>query len=295
MRTLWVLVVAVLVVPLGTCASTPRSCRTLPPLPRVAACAVPEGGWGQNGNGAATDSYAVTLAGRITGAGDGVPPDHCFDSGAVVGATPRLADAHTMWWFRAADSSGRSWTIGAQAPQLQRPVAPGQLVQAEYQWSARGFSPTLGRLEVRDGAGALLFWIGQGGDIPDLALPIEVAQLRRGAPRCQERERCGAWSGHDLVVSTGAAEATLRYGRESVLGDLRLVHAGYDLASTFTGCTDWYVASIVVAAVPAFPSASPPLPRGATPRRDTSPTAISAPRGSAASPNPQPGARGPAT
>jgi hypothetical protein len=255
MRTLWVLVVALLVVPLGTCASTPRSCRTLPALPRVAACAVPEGGWGQTGNGAASDGYAVTLAGRVTATGDGVPPDGCFDSGAVVGAVPRPTDTAAMWWFRVADSSGKSWTVGALVPQLPRPVAPGQLVSADYQWSARGFSPTLGRLEVRDGAGALLFWVGQGGDIPDLALPVEVGQLRRGPAQCQERERCGAWSGHDLLVSTGAAEATLRYGRESVLGDVRLVHAGYDLASTYTGCADWYVASIVVAAVPALPSA----------------------------------------
>ena len=82
-----------------------------------------------------------------------------------------------------------------------------------------------------------------------------MGQLRRGAAQCQERERCGAWSGHDLVVSTGPADTTLRYGRESVLGDLRLVHGGYDLSSSFTGCADWYVASIVVAAVPAFPSA----------------------------------------
>jgi len=115
----------------------------------------------------------------------------------------------------------------------------------------------LDTLEVRDGGGALLFWLGQGGDIPDLALPVEVATLRRGDPRCQERERCGAWRGHDLVVSTGAAEATVGYGRESVLGDLRLVHGGYDLASSYTGCSDWYVASILVAAVPAFPVARP--------------------------------------
>ena len=263
MRTRWVLVVALLVVPLGTCASPPRSCHALPPLPRVAACAVPEGGWARAGDGGAADGYGVTLAGRVTAAGDGAPPDGCFDA-AVVGVTPRPTDTSIMWWFRAADPSGRSWTVGVQASQQQRPVTVGQLVQAEYQWSARGFSPTLGRLEVRDGSGALLFWIGQGGDIPDLALPVELAQLRRGAPRCQERERCGAWVGHDLVASTGAAEATLRYGRESVLGDLRLVHAGYDLASTYTGCADWYVASIVVAAVPAFPSArlAPPAARG---------------------------------
>jgi hypothetical protein len=256
MRPLWVLVVVALVVPLGTCAATPRSCRTLPPPPRVAACAVPEGGWSESGSTAA-DGYAVTLQGRVSTAGDGAPPDGCFDSGAVVGAAPRPTDAASMWWFRAADTSGRSWTVGALVPQLQRPVVPGQLVSAEYQWSARGFSPTLGRLEVRDGGGALLFWLGQGGDIPDLALPVEVATLRRGDPRCQERERCGAWRGHDLVVSTGAAEATVGYGRESVLGDLRLVHGGYDLASSYTGCSDWYVASILVAAVPAFPVARP--------------------------------------
>jgi hypothetical protein len=258
MRTLWVLVVVALVVPLGTCASTPRSCKTLPPLPRVAACAVPEGGWSESGG--AADGYAVTLAGRVASAGDGAPPDGCFDSGAVVGAAPRRTDAPSMWWFRAADTSGKSWTVGALVPQLQRPVVPGQLVSAEYQWSARGFSPTLGRLEVRDGAGALLFWLGQGGDIPDLALPVEVATLRRGDARCQERERCGAWRGHDLVISTGAAEATVSYGRESVLGDLRLVHGGYDLASSYTGCSDWYVASILVAAVPAFPVARPAQP-----------------------------------
>ncbi len=255
MRTLWVLVVAALVVPLGTCASTPRSCRALPPLPRLAACAVPEGGWGQGANGPVADGYAVTLAGRVTAAGEGAPPDGCFESGAVVGGMPRPTDASIMWWFRAADTSGKSWTVGVMASQLQRPVTVGQLVQAEYQWSARGFSPTLGRLEVRDGGGALLFWIGQGGDIPDLTLPVEVAQLRRGAAQCQERERCGAWRGHDLVASTGAVEKTLRYGRESVVGDLRLVHGGYDLASSFTGCADWYVASIVLAAVPALPSA----------------------------------------
>jgi hypothetical protein len=264
MRTLWVLVVAVLVVPLGTCSSAPRSCKTLPPLPRVAACAVPEGGWGQGGNGVASDGYAVTLAGRVASAGDGAPPDGCFESGAVVGTPPRPTDAPSMWWFRAADTSGRSWTVGALVPQLQRPVAPGQPVGAEYQWSARGFSPTLGRLELRDGSGALLFWLGQGGDIPDLVLPVEVATLRRGSAQCLERERCGAWRGHDLVISTGGAEATLRYGRESVLGDLRLVHGGYDLASAYTGCTDWYVASIVAAAVPAFPLARPAYaaPRG---------------------------------
>ena len=38
---------------------------------------------------------------------------------------------------------------------------------------------------------------------------------------------------------------------------IRLVHGGYDLATTFTGCAEWYVASIVVAAVPAFPVARP--------------------------------------
>ncbi|MBI5479186.1 MAG: hypothetical protein HY906_10035 [Deltaproteobacteria bacterium] len=279
MRTLWVLVVAGLVVPLGTCSSTPRSCKTLPPLPRVAACAVPEGGWSQGGHGSAADGYSVMLAGRIASAVDGAPPDGCFDSGAVVGTTPRPTDAPFMWWFRAADTSGKSWTVGALVPQLQRPVAPGQLVSAEYQWSARGFSPTLGRLEVRDGTGSLLLWLGQGGDIPDLALPVEVATLRRGDARCQERERCGAWRGHDLVISTGAAQATLRYGRESVLGDLRLVHGGYDLASSYTGCSDWYVASILVAAVPAFPVArpAPTAPRDATSPGVTRPRAACGP------------------
>jgi hypothetical protein len=265
MRVVWVLVVAGLAMLLGTCSSPPRSCRTLPPPARVAACAVPEGGWGQGSNRTADDGYAVALTGRVTSAGDGAPPDGCFDSGAVVGTMPRPTDVPFMWWFRAADTSGRAWTVGALAPQLSRPVAPGQLVSAEYQWSARGFSPTLGRLEVRDGNGSLLFWLGQGGDIPDLILPVEVATLRRGDAQCLEREQCGSWRGHDLVISTGTAEATLRYGRESVLGELRLVHGGYDLASSYTGCTDWYVASILVAAVPAFPTALRDSPTAASP------------------------------
>ena len=290
MRFVWVVVVAVLVVPLGTCSSTPRGCKTLPPLPRVAACTVPEGGWSHNGNGVAGDGYAVTLAGRVASAGDGAPPDGCFDSGATVGTTPRATDATFMWWFRAADTSGRAWTVGALVPHLQRPVAPGQLVSVDYQWSARGFSPALGRLEVRDGTGGLLFWIGQGGDIPDLTLPQEVATLRRGQAWCLERERCGAWRGHDLLISTGSAQATLRYGRESVIGELRLVHGGYDLASTYTGCSDWYVANIVVAAVPAFPIVTQPALPGAVPVRGGTPTAASP---TAASP--PAAARGPAT
>jgi len=288
MRLVWVVLLAALAVPLGTCSTVPGSCRTMTPPPRLAACLVPEGGWSAVGARGPGDAYSVSLAARVATAGDGLPPDGCFDAGAVVGALPHAADAVSMWWFRAADAWGQSWTVGALVPALPRPVLPGQQVSTQYQWSSGGFSPTRGALELRDGGGALLLWIGQGGDIPDLALPAELAALGRGKPRCQERESCGTWRGHDLTVSTGAARATVRYGQEAVVGGLRLVHGGYELASAYRDCADWYVASIIVAAMPAEPTpartpASRPAPTawlaGPRARPSTAPRCALAPPG----------------
>jgi hypothetical protein len=242
---------------LAGCGAPPR-CQGPAQLPRVAACAVPEGG------GVTGDSLGVTLSGRITQAGDGPVPDRCF-AGRGLGNLADASEAAGAWWFRAPDADGRVWTIGVVVPG-PRPVAAGQYVAVEYRASSGRYAPTVGWLEVRDATGTLVTWVGQGGDLPDLTLPGELA-VTRGRPSCAARAACGGWRGYDLQIVAGRTEAPLPYAREVTVDGLRVVHGGYELATSFSGCADWYVANVVLAVTGAGATAArqpPPRPRAST-------------------------------
>lgn len=200
------------------------SCKDLPEVPVVTGCmsAIPGG----------------DLTGTITALGEGPFPDGC-DYG--LGEDPG-----TGWWITVADESGQEGTIGLAIPDLASPFVAGDAAHLLAAYEMADFGPTIATVEVRDGLDALVGWVGIGGRVSDLSVPLGMV-LSQGPEVCTLTEDCGSWAAYDLILEADGHRQTVSYGQQATVGNWTAYHAGNRQQINATGCPDWYVSTLATA------------------------------------------------
>jgi hypothetical protein len=168
-------------------------------------------------------------------------------SGECLGA-PHSADS---FFVEMADAAGTTWHVELSLPGFANPFAAGQTLALDAHYQAPEFGPTIASATLRDASGALVVYVGEGGDIGDLVLPSGIA-LARGDSLCTEDDGCGLWSAYDLLVSAGGTQKTLHYGTSETVGSWLVTHGGYEhsIGGGSHGCMDWFKAHLAVGVVP---------------------------------------------
>lgn len=189
------------------------------------------------------------LVGPVLDAGVGEPPDDCFRSLRI--GSPVEVDAAEAWWLQAADETGMPWTVGVWLPGGPTGPGVGDDVTVAHAFGAVGFGPRIGQLELRDGDGALILWIGAGGDLPDIVQPPE-ATVAQGEIAGEDGGECGAWTNYELLATVGGETAEIGYGEVVVVDGIEVRHGGFtQQRSSSSKCLDWSVSQVAVAFSPA--------------------------------------------
>jgi hypothetical protein len=194
------------------------------------------------------DMGDIALSGPVLDAGTGEPPDHCFDQAQIEPWGTEIA-VDDAWWLRVADGEGTERIVGVWLPDGPSGPAVGDEIAGEMSYRPGMFGPTVGWIELRDAAGALIAWVGTGGDLRDLELPSEV-KLDRGAVAGRDSSQCVAWESYDLDAAVDGDAGVLPYGGAEVFGGLELRHGGYDEQTSDSRCPDAFVARVTVAIAP---------------------------------------------
>jgi|GEM_PF-6497797 len=212
-------------------------------LPELAACLSPDAGWG-NVEGDDTTDLQLALTGVTTT--DVAPATDCFGDQQWIGA---FQPSNPPVWLQGLDAEGAAWTVGLAAPELEA-VGLVSSTDVEITWSFQfgGFSPTVGAIEVRDDGG-LAAWIGEAGELRQLALPAELT-LEEGGRVCHQSESCGSWEWLTLEATWGGRTDTLEHGSSITFGEHEVLHGGYQRqTSASTNCADWFAANIQAAVI----------------------------------------------
>jgi hypothetical protein len=140
------------------------------------------------------------------------------------------------------------WNFQVYIPGFQNPLAKDDVISVTSSFSD---SPWFGHesdLEVRDENGALLFYVGEGGDTATLN-PPEGYAVSFGEALCSGESSCGSWIHSELVVTSGDESVAVPYLGSSTLGGRRVVHGGAETqtSSGFHGCFDWGVGRAALA------------------------------------------------
>jgi hypothetical protein len=234
---------------LALTASLAAACTRGPavdPAP-FAACAVPAGGFADPN--VLFQGLDATLSGPVLAAGAGAPPEGCFDA-LQIGPQGVDVESAEAWWVQVADDAGTTWTVGVWLPGGPAGPAVEDAVSAELAYRDGGFSPIVAHLSLRDGDGALIAWVAEAGDLPELALPAEV-DAAQGDVAGEDGDSCGTWASYDLSVTVAGETVDVPYGGVEAVGGLEVHHGGYDLQAFGEGCPDWYVSDVAVAIAPA--------------------------------------------
>jgi hypothetical protein len=187
------------------------------------------------------------VPGTVQELGEGAPPLDCFsDDGRALGeaSSSDTRAPRDERWLRVQAVDGQEAVVGVVAPAMEFPVSVGDVVTIDFRREGATFSPTVGHLELRDGDGALLVWLGFAGRVDDLERPAELV-LSRGAEVCRLSDRCfPVWTQHELSASMGGESAHVGYGEQRSLGDFTLTHGGLDaqLGGSANGCADGFIA-----------------------------------------------------
>lgn len=216
--------------------------------PPVAACVAPVGGWTESP--ASVEEVSAAFAGDVVDAGVGSPPEaHCFQE--MHPGDQRPPSELDVVWARV-NVGGPEWFVALSTPGIGEGVLPeiGQELSVDYRYRFGGFGPDVGHATLWDGAGDLLAWVGEAGNVDGLTTPLEVS-VAQGAEVCSDADDCGAWSRYDLSLAVGdQSSAALAYGEDVDIAGFQVVHGGYELStSSNTDCMDWFVGSVQVAVV----------------------------------------------
>ena len=224
----------------------------------VSGCLVPVGGWGDDGPMTGMQAVDRSLSGVVVDAGTGEPADECLTTGGPVGHHVGTSYAagiapEDVSWFELEDTSGDRYTVAITAGDDTPTFEPGDELDVRYSFMFGGFGPDSGNLEIRANDGTLIGWVGEAGSLDGLAMPDELERVSEGAVVCSERSTgCGDWRAYDLEVAAGGVDATVPYGATAQVGELALLHGGYEheISSGAQGCPDWYVSHVALGLFP---------------------------------------------
>jgi hypothetical protein len=216
--------------------------------PRVAACIAPAGGWTESPT--SVEEVAVSFAGDVMEAGVGTPPEaHCFQE-MHPGAQNPPSELDVVW--AKVRNGTEEWFVGLSTPGIGDGVLPGvgQELSVDYRYRFGGFGPDVGHLTLWDGAGEAIAWVGEAADVDGLSTPDGVT-VSRGSELCTDTDTCGAWVRYTLSVGVGdQSQRPVDYGQDLEIEGFQVVHAGYDVETSFSqDCTDWFVADVQLAVV----------------------------------------------
>jgi hypothetical protein len=172
-------------------------------------------------------------------------PDECFRSWtARVGDWIRhqaneLASAR---WISVQTSGGEVYQIGVIAPGFARSAAIGDELAIDLRSQMYAFAPAQSNLEIRGPDDGLVYWLGIAGGLAGLAAPEEIALADAGV-ECEQASDCiEGWELHRVRANIGGGTATLAYGASANIGPFRFVHAGLDVQTGVSRCSDAFAA-----------------------------------------------------
>jgi hypothetical protein len=217
------------------------ACEEPPEAARFAACVASEHGFPTLS--ALYYGVELELGGLVTETGTGEPPLDCLRT-AVAEWPARPDDA---WWVRLLDSSGVSWTLGVWLPDGGPGPEVDDLLSARFTYLEAPFASDIGEMELLQRDGALLVWVGVGGDLPDLSPPAGIT-LAQGGRAGRVSSQCGSWVSYDLEATVGAELVTLPPGAVATAGDYELRHGGFSKKTRDSNrCQDGPGGSVAVA------------------------------------------------
>ena len=214
----------------------------------MAGCIAPAGGWVESPT--SVEEVAHAFAGDVVESGTGSPPEaHCFQE--MHPGDQRPPSELDVVWARVS-VGGPEWLVAASSPGIAAGALPevGEELSVDYRFRFGGFGPDVGHLTLWDGAGEVLAWVGEAGDVDGLTTPSDVS-VAQGPEVCADSDDCGAWSRYGLSVGVADQNAAaVEYGGEVELGGFQIVHGGYEVStSSSDSCMDWFVGDVRVAVV----------------------------------------------
>ncbi|MCC6898952.1 MAG: hypothetical protein IT377_08250 [Polyangiaceae bacterium] len=153
--------------------------------------------------------------------------------------------------FQMADDTGSLWSFSVYIPGLQNPLVKGDVISVASSVIPGGHGgPAIVNLTARDAKGSLLFFVGDGRDVGDLAMPDGLT-LSLGDAVCSGESSCGSWSHYPFIVHGASATVAVPYLGSATLDGYRLVHAGGEVqTSSGIKCWDWGVAHVALGITP---------------------------------------------
>jgi len=128
--------------------------------------------------------------------------------------------------------------VSLQLPWSTPLVELGATIQIEHSFEQGVWSPSIGRLVIRDAEESVLLWLEQASGGPLSLRPPEGIRVADGPTECSFDDSCGASTRRSLLVRSDAAQAELAFGAAANAGDYVFLH-GDNTDFEFTGgCTD---------------------------------------------------------
>jgi hypothetical protein len=132
----------------------------------------------------------------------------------------------------------RSLVITLRLPWSEPLVAVGETIQVEKDYGWGQWSPSTGRLVLRDAEGTVLLWLERVLSGPESLIPPAGMSAVDGAIACSYDDSCGIRTRKSLLVRADDAQADIPYGGSADVGDYVFLNGG-DTDFEFTGgCTD---------------------------------------------------------
>lgn len=199
-------------------------------------------------------SRSASVEGRVEVVGLGAPDPEdllaCPWSGELHFGEPGFGTADEVAqtsWLRVRDADDRQLVVSAMAEGFAFPVEPGDVIRAEIDLEIIGFGAEVNSFEARSADGTLLFWLGAGLSLSDLAPPSEIA-LSMGAIDEEVEDDCvGSYQLRSLDVEVDATAASLRSRERAEVGPWMVVNAITREQTGMTVCPDAFADAIEVA------------------------------------------------
>jgi hypothetical protein len=188
-------------------------------------------------------SSEITLAGRVTGIGQGSIP-----SAARTPAITASFDSASTRWLELTAGDGGKWIVLLERMPHGFGVADGSAVSLRYFHYFGGWDPVRDALELRVG-GQLAFCLGIDSEPSQLRLPSDV-QAARGDGLCKQETGCGDYALYELELSVDGLHATLGTSQTAELGAYDVWHArSAEQLGPGNRCADWFVADVTLSLV----------------------------------------------
>lgn len=238
--------------PLFACVPVPvpGGCEGASPPRAVSGCLVPAGGWGDVDPIASGDGADVQVSGTVVESDVGEPPDQCFTAGGPVGVAPEAGGVAS--WVELEDEDGVRWFVAIHGEGVTPSFEVGDVLDVAFSFRFGGFSPDVGRLEIRDEEGILVGWVAEAGSLGGIEVPSELERVEAGPAACAQRDSCGDWQALALDVTVLGTDASVGYGRSQDVAGLSVLHGGFEQqVGEAQGCPDWFVAHVAIGLFPA--------------------------------------------